>query len=705
MFRFITEINQLVNEKKRLKTLKNEIEQNLINVANIDYKQRKKYKQQVIYIAKLRKKIFDMKNSTKYQLVDILLVSLRNPLKAPKKIFSFLMNYILCKILDRTNLKALEQKVRMFLKKLPLHLQISVLKRMRSNLSGMRQNYIDKKGLPFIKLINTEGIKPKIDHLNIAVIMDKFTYECFKYEARLITFTPDNWKEILIKEKPDFLLVESAWRGNDHSWLGHISDLDKRQESQLPELIQWCKERSIKTVFWNKEDPPNYHRFIAAAKLFDYVFTTDSNCIKKYKVDLGHNNVFCLPFAAQPKIHNPAGCYPKVRNVAFAGSWYEKKHDSRRKQMEYILKPAFEYNLDIYDRNYFKNADQLKFPEKYRPFLAGELSYEEMIYAYKIYKVFLNVNSVTESPTMFSRRVLEILASGTCVISSYSKGIEEMLGSDIIRLSSSAEETRKYLNELLQNEELMEKLAHQGMRRVLKKHTYENRLKDLTKKIGLNIYIESNADKGVSVIAFADSEESIKSIKESYFRQEQAEKELFILFNKNNCNAEKWGEEIKKHNNIFFYDRFVFNIEKTKYDYIAILDDTCFYGKHYLGDLMMAFDYTSAGIVGKNAYYVYLEGDKELLLKNPHTEHCYTSTLSGSTFLIKKEVFKKVQFDKEMITGKKENFLKDCIDAGFKIYSADKYNFAEIKKAKEDRFSGDCEIVDYSNPYTQNIEI
>jgi hypothetical protein len=42
---------------------------------------------------------------------------------------------------------------------------------------------------------------------------------------------------------------------------------------ELHALVAWCRETRNPTVFWNKEDTPNYARLIATAKLFDHVFT------------------------------------------------------------------------------------------------------------------------------------------------------------------------------------------------------------------------------------------------------------------------------------------------------------------------------------------------------------------------------------------------------------------------------------------------
>ena len=95
----------------------------------------------------------------------------------------------------------------------------------------------------------------------------------------------------------------------------------------LRELVAWCKEQGIPTVFWNKEDPPNYERFIETAKLFDRVFTVDVDCVPRYVKDLGHDRVEVLPFAAAPRIHNPiAAPDGRTFDIAFAGTYFAEKH-------------------------------------------------------------------------------------------------------------------------------------------------------------------------------------------------------------------------------------------------------------------------------------------------------------------------------------------------------------------------------------------
>ena len=109
-----------------------------------------------------------------------------------------------------------------------------------------------------------------------------------------------------------------------------------------------------------------------------------------------------------------------------------------------------------------------------------------MLAAYKAYKVFLNVNSVTESPTMCARRIFELSACSTPVLSGYSRAIEEMFA-DLITVARTPEETRAQLTALLGDPDAREHRAHRAMREVLSHHTYGHRIDQVLARIGLPV--------------------------------------------------------------------------------------------------------------------------------------------------------------------------------------------------------------------------
>ncbi len=343
----------------------------------------------------------------------------------------------------------------------------------------------------------------------VAIILDEFSRDCFAPEFEPVTFRPDNWANVLRTTGAEMLLVESAWHGNDGSWQYRVASYQKNMGDELLDLLACCKRNGVPTVFWNKEDPAHFDRFIAKAGLFDIVLTTDADCIPRYRERVGHDRVYALPFAAQPAIHNPIQTEPRLPKACFAGTYYATRFEQRQEDMLCLLRPAMRLGLDIFDRMHGAvgvQKDQYRFPDEFQPAIRGRLDYKDMVRTYKQYRVFLNVNSVRQSPTMFSRRVFELLACGTPVISTYAKGIEALLGHNGVFIAESEEDSQGILESLLGDRDAWALASALGIRKVLSEHTYAHRFASICRWAGLDrtgpkapvvavaIHIRSNAD-------------------------------------------------------------------------------------------------------------------------------------------------------------------------------------------------------------------
>jgi len=273
-----------------------------------------------------------------------------------------------------------------------------------------------------------------------------------------------------------FLFVESAWEGSSKFW-GSVKAPEGLK--QLEKVTTLCKNKNIPTVFWHKEGPFHFKSFLQAARLFDFIATTDINCIERYKKLCGTSDVFVLPFAAQPKLHKPTSG-KRLFRPCFAGTFRGKQYPQRAKAMRYILKPAIKYGLHIFDRKYNKKTGG-SFPEPYKKAVKGGKNYLDIIKQYKKYKLFMNVDSVVDSPTHCSRRVFELLACGTPVISSLSLAIQKMFPS--VMISKNAKQTDKHIKNLLKDEVYWTKLSSEGLVEILSKHTYAHRLNTIRKNI------------------------------------------------------------------------------------------------------------------------------------------------------------------------------------------------------------------------------
>jgi spore maturation protein CgeB len=432
--------------------------------------------------------------------------------------------------------------------------------------------------------------------IKIACVMDEFTFHSYDPECTLLQLSPDHALDELEAFNPDLLFIESAWRGKDELWNRKIGSLS----GELKAVIQWCKQRNIPTVFWNKEDPVHFETFLTTAQQFDYVFTTDIDCIARYKQALGHDRVFLLPFACQPKTHNPIELYPRKDAFCFAGAYYVRYPERTRDLETYVAEfPKFK-PLEIFDRNFGKDDVNYQFPPEYQPYIVGTLPFNEIDKAYKGYRYAINLNSIKQSQSMFARRVYELLGSNTITVSNFSRGVRLLFG-DLVITSDSGKEIIERLQRLSEEDE--QKLRLAGLRKVMLEHTYEHRLAYvLSKSLGRPMRTSLPT---MLVIAVADSPDDCSKVLENFQRQLYREKRLLLV-------AEP---QHRPEGHVMSHDEaitFVKTIEQANAKIFGLTDASAwlapmvpadYYGPNYLLDLALASRYSEASLVGKVAHY------------------------------------------------------------------------------------------------------
>lgn len=337
-------------------------------------------------------------------------------------------------------------------------------------------------------------------------IMDEFTTGCFEQDVNLIQPRPDNWYALAEKYQPDFFFIESAWKGNYGSWQYRVADYANKPGQEIAQICQYASEKGIPTLFWNKEDPVHHQKFMCSAKLVDHIFTTDANMKDSYQAKTGNQSVHALPFAAQPGLHKPAPLSGRKSRACFAGSWYGDRHAERGDAMRWLLQAANRHGLDIYDRNH--GTGIFPFPEEYRAGIKGSLPYKALCDEYSRYRVFLNVNSVTDSPTMFSRRVFELMACGTPVVSTYAKGIENLFESGAVWLVHSQEEADEALRVLMTDTVEWRRRSLAGIREIFSKHTYAHRLNNIFDQLGIETRLPT--EPRITLVAEARSQNELE---------------------------------------------------------------------------------------------------------------------------------------------------------------------------------------------------
>ena len=329
--------------------------------------------------------------------------------------------------------------------------------------------------------------------MKIALISDELTFDSlsFEYNIKIKNITVLNYKMVLKMWKPDFLFVESAWQGYKNKWKFKIAsypDYPKRNNKTLQKVVTYAKKIGIPTVFWNKEDGVHFDRFIDSAKLFDHIFTVDENCIPRYREVVSKEvTVNTLMFGVQSKFHNFTGFHFKHNRANFVGSYSHHVHDNRRKWQDMKFRSASQSDLGltVFDRNSNRKSKNYRYPDLKNLDVKPSVPYAQTAQIYRDYLVSLNVNTIEDSATMFSRRLVEIIACGGIAITNDSPAVEKLF-KDYCYVVRSEDEMLELCNRLKNGPtELDLQRAKAGAEYVAKYHTWTHRLEEIRKVIGI----------------------------------------------------------------------------------------------------------------------------------------------------------------------------------------------------------------------------
>jgi GT2 family glycosyltransferase len=354
--------------------------------------------------------------------------------------------------------------------------------------------------------------------------------------------------------------------------------------------------------------------------------------------------------------------------------------------METVLAPVRELGLHIYARN-DKAGDKYAWPDEYRPHIVGELPYEQMLAAYKMYKVFLNVNSVIDSPTMCARRVFELSACSTTVLSGWSRAIEETFG-PLIPVAHTQEEAYNQAVYLINSPELRARQGHLAMREVFDRHLFSHRVDQILTALGREVPVRS---RSVSVVLPTNRAGQLEHAIHQVARQRHRDLELVLVLHGIPIDPSVVRDKalaagvpavkvVTADPELTLGEVLNLGIARAEGDYIAKMDDDNLYGEHYLSDLLRSFDYATCDMTGKGAHYTYFPATNSTVLRLPGLEHRYAHLVQGATLLAKADLLRTYPFE-AVNAGEDTRLVRRCKEEGIRIYSADRFNFVYMRGA------------------------
>ncbi len=328
----------------------------------------------------------------------------------------------------------------------------------------------------------------KMGQLKMALITDSMSTLSFAQQCRIRQVTPENYQDVLKHWRPDCLFIESVFHGAQNSWRFRVNKMpfyiQQIQPKIIEKVIAFAKDLHIPTLFWNKDDIPFFEAFLHVAKQVDYVFTADSNFIPRYQAAVvDPSKVHLLAMAYESTFHTFSGFHFKEFAPCFLGSYYRGILKERQDFFAYILGACTHAKvpLHVYNRHkkHFVHATHFRFPKHDFIQMHDPVPYAQTQDLYKHYGVSININSVTNSDTMLSRRFLEILACGGILLSNTSPAVQKQFA-NYCHLVETQEQATELLSRLKHGPSQEDKdRAEAGAHFVVKNHTWQCRLEQI----------------------------------------------------------------------------------------------------------------------------------------------------------------------------------------------------------------------------------
>jgi SAM-dependent methyltransferase/glycosyltransferase involved in cell wall biosynthesis len=429
--------------------------------------------------------------------------------------------------------------------------------------------------------------------LKIGIVTDVYMYNFYKDVFQEVQYlSPSNYERVMKETHFDVILYVTCWRGiEDDEWRG--VKFREPAAKALRAILERGRVLGSKLVFQSIEDPSNFDYFLEIAQCFDYVFTSDLECVERYKAACGHDRVFYGEYGANPQLNNPIGCRRNALNVAFfAGSWagrYKERCEDMETMFDSILSSGGK--LVIADRNFGSGGEELRYPARFRDSIVPPVEHKLLQSMHKLFRYNLNFNSIKNSPTMCAMRVYELQAMGVGILSNYARSVFNNFPE--IRLVPWREDLTADFEKLECYEEYRRKMAL--VRNVMNNKTAFDSARQLALVAGFEVPFQEPV---VCVIC----DQITAQVRSNFDRQLYSPRVLVTVSDID----EDW--ELYASSNAI--------------GYFTWFSDSDEYEENYLSDLVNGFKYTNCRYITRSAWF-----DDGGLSTGP--QHEYTSRVGG----------------------------------------------------------------------------
>jgi len=227
------------------------------------------------------------------------------------------------------------------------------------------------------------------------------------------------------------------------------------------QVIDAWRKRGIFCITWQNDDPQLFQQLGRhVGPYYDYVLTSSEDCIHKYRI-LGTRSEY-LPFFCHPPLHKYKKCEKDI-DVSYIGTFYLDRID--------LLKAVDrDFGLTIY-------GDQ--WPRDVFGRTIERIPYDKALDIWRRSKITLNISQPENrmGRTKVTLRPFEVMPLKTFVLSDYMLGMEDIFTPDVhLGAFNGYAELLEKIRFYLDNLQKREKIAKEGQKEVLRKHTSYHRV-------------------------------------------------------------------------------------------------------------------------------------------------------------------------------------------------------------------------------------